>query len=293
MMRARCGGLALGALAALSCARDPAPDADPWRVLVAADWSVPAGREQFMCALATVPADTTVAAFRTVAPAGTHHTLLTVTEPVGPDGTFECDAGTLSDAMMFASGIATNDLLFPAGVGMRIPAGKQVLLNLHLLNATGAVLAGRSAVLVRPAEADAVAAEMVFAGTVDFEIPPGEEREATGSCTFAEDATVFDLWPHMHRLGTHMTIVHRSSAGTTTLHDAPYDVHEQRHYPIAPRAVRRGDRIDVTCRWKNSGASTVRYGDTSADEMCFAGVFRYPAENAGIYCGTGTPARHR
>lgn len=276
-------------LLAIACGGDADPGGDDpggdeWSILVAADWSVPRGREMFVCALATLPVDMNIAAWRTLAPPGTHHSLLTVTEPVASDGTFECDPGTLSDAMVFASGIGTNDLIFPDGVAMRIPAGKQVLLNLHLVNTTEATLHGRSAVVVRSAAADAIEAEMVFAGTVDIEIAPGAEHDASGSCVFEEDATVFDLWPHMHQLGTHMSIVHHSIAGSTTLLDAPYDVDEQRHYPVAPLAVRRGDTIGVTCSWKNNSDATVRYGDTSADEMCFAGLYRYPAANSGLYC---------
>src|SRR5207244_6592859 len=98
--------------------------------------------------------------------------------------------------MVFASGIATSDLFFPDGIGMRIPAGKQVLLNLHLMNTTGATLQGRSAVLVRAAAADAIEAEMVFAGTVDIAIPPGAEHDASGSCKFPAHGTVFNGWPH-------------------------------------------------------------------------------------------------
>lgn len=269
---------------AIACGGAPDPAEDEWSELIAASFNVPEGNEMFVCALATLAADTNISAFKTVAPPGTHHSLLTVTDPVAPDGAFECDPDTLSDAMVFASGIAGNDLVFPDGVAVRIPAGKQVLLNLHLMNTTGATLQGRSAVLVRAAAADAIEAEMVFAGTVDIEIAPGAEHHASGGCAFDEDATVFDLWPHMHQLGTHMSIVHHSSAGATTLHDAPYDFHEQRSYPISKLAVRRGDTIEVNCSWKNDGPTTVHYGNGSADEMCFAGLYRYPAAHSGLYC---------
>ncbi len=272
---------------AIGCGGADARDdgvADGWHELVAAEWTVPPGREKFVCALATVPADTDIAAFRTVAPPGTHHALVTVTEPVAPDGVFECDPGALSDAMVFASGIATSDLILPEGVAMRVAAGKQVLLNLHLLNTTDALLHGRSAVVVRDAPRGAALAEMVFAGTVDIALPPGADAVASGSCTFHEDATLFEVWPHMHAFGTRMTVVHRSAGGAHTLHDGPYDVREQRHYPVGPVRVPRGDRVDVTCHWKNTSAVTIHYGNHAADEMCFAGLYRYPAAGAGLFC---------
>ena len=77
-------------------------------------------------------------------------------------------------------------------------------------------------------------------------------------------------------------------AGSTILHDGPYSFEEQMHHPIAPVLVRRGESIDVTCRWSNTGPNEVRYGDSSSDEMCFAGLYRSPAAHAGLFCGTGS-----
>ncbi|MFO0761637.1 MAG: hypothetical protein U0359_34665 [Byssovorax sp.] len=278
------------ALFASGCSGAGAPE-DPsppgFSELVAADWSLPPGGEAHLCALQTIPEERFISAFRAVAPPGTHHALLTVTEPTGADGTFACDAGALSDAMIFGSGIATPELTFPEGVAMRIPAGRQALLNLHLLNTGEGTLTGRSAVLARDAAEDAIEAEMIFAGTVDIDIPPGAEVTRTGHCTFDSDATVFDLWPHMHRYGRHMTVTHRTIQGSTILHDGPYAFEEQLHHPITPVLVRRGESIEVTCTWANTGPDEVRYGDSSLDEMCFAGIYRYPAAHAGLFCASG------
>ncbi len=259
---------------------------DEWSTLIDVEWTIEAGSEEFICALVTVEEEIFIRGFRAAAPPGTHHTVLTVTQPHGPDRVFPCDPGTLSDAMIFASGFGTDDLAFPEGVAIRIPAGKQLLLNLHLLNATPDPLTGRSGTLIKTLPADEVVAEaeVVFAGTATFAIPPHSEASATGSCVFEQDATLLSLWPHMHQLGRHMVVEHHSEDGVSTLHDESFNFVDQLNHPIEPMTVRAGERIDVTCTWNNTTAETVRYGDTSTEEMCFVGLYRYPAFSRGLYC---------
>ena len=257
-----------------------------WTTLVEVDWTLEPGAEDFVCALVTVHEELFVRGFRASAPPGTHHTVLTLTEATGPDRVFPCDPGALSDVMLFASGFGSDDLVFPEGVAIRVPAGKQILLNLHLFNATPETRSGRSGTLIQTlAEADVVAeAEAIFAGTADFVLPPNSESSATGSCVFEQDATLLSLWPHMHQHGRHMVVEHHGAHGVSTLHDEVYSFYDQLNDPIEPTLVRAGEWIDVTCHWHNTSEETVRYGDTSSEEMCFAGLYRYPAFSRGLYC---------
>lgn len=259
---------------------------DGWSTLIEADWTLEPGEEAFLCALVTVQKDLFIRGFRADAPWGTHHTVLTVTEPHGPDRVFGCDPGALSDAMIFASAFGTDDLVFPDGVAIRVRAGKQLLLNLHLFNASPEPLSGRSGTLIQTMDAHEVVdeAEVIFAGTVDFTIAPHEDASATGSCVFPQDATVIGLWPHMHQHGRRMEVWHHSTEGASKLHDAPFSFYDQLHKPIEPRVVRAGERIEVTCHWTNTSDETVQYGDTSNEEMCFVGLYRYPAFSPGLYC---------
>jgi len=260
--------------------------------LIAAEWVVAPGEEQFLCALVTVPEDVWVRGFEAVAPPGTHHMLLTRTSGGGSDGVFPCEPGTLSDVMLFASGVSTDAMVLPAGVAMFIPGGSQLLLNLHLLNVWPEPRQGRSGVRLDTVDPSAVEheAEMLFAGPTDFVVRPGTTTTATGACRFEEDATVHVIWPHMHTLGRHMQVVHRSAAGAAVLHDSAYDFDEQRAYPIAPTLVRAGETLEVTCTWNNPTEQEVRFGDSTFDEMCFAGLVRHPAAHRGLYCNDASGA---
>jgi hypothetical protein len=298
--RATASWLLLCLLLAAAAACEGAVDGEPgppaatqpgeWTSLVEVDWTLEPGSEAFLCALHTVTEDTYISAFRADAPPGTHHTLLTVTQANGPDRVFPCDPGTLSDAMIFASGFGTDDLVFPKGVAIRVPAGKQILLNLHLFNATPQTLTGRSGTLIQTLSPDEVTAEaeVVFAGTSEFSLPPNAEHSATGSCVFEQEATLLSLWPHMHQYGRHMVVEHHGADGVSTLHDAPFSFYEQLNAQLEPLVVRAGERIDVTCNWDNTSDKTVLYGDTFDKEMCFAGLYRYPAFGNGLYCDMST-----
>jgi hypothetical protein len=271
---------------------DAGPGADAaaatWTSLITGTWTLAAGTEKYHCAKRTVAEDTYIRGFRGVAPLGTHHTVVTIQAPDGPDGEFPCSPGTISDQMLFASGVGTDDLIFPAGVAVKVPGGMQVGLNLHLFNVGEATINGTSGtdIWVVPASEVTAEAEMMFAGTFSVVLPAGQETTLQGDCLFAKDATVVTVWPHMHQLGTHMKVEHVGAA-TATVHDEPYSFYEQVNYPITPLVVKAGESIRVHCTYNNTTGTTVYFGDSSEDEMCFSGLYRYPAANDGLFCAEG------
>ncbi len=278
------------------------PDAPPlppgFTRLVGRTWSLPAGAtDTYRCIRYTVPTDTYVTNIVAQAPSGTHHTVLSISagNAAGPDGEFDCQVGSIGRPMLYASGVGTDPLDFPTNVGLKIAAGTQIHLNLHLFNATDNVLAGDSAILIKTSPtAPPMLAEMVFAGTLLFAIDPGK-HDAVGGCTVQTPYTLFAYWPHMHKIAIHskLELIRGSgpTAVTTVLHDQPYDFNEQRYYkPAAEVSVLQGDRIRVTCGYDNPATSgQVRFGDGTNEEMCFTGLYRYPSQNASITQCTDVP----
>jgi hypothetical protein len=68
-----------------------------------------------------------------------------------------------------------------------------------------------------------------------------------------------------------------------TLYDGPYDFFEQRQFP-ASLTLKAGDKIQVDCTYQNDTQRTVSFGQSSLDEMCFLGVYRYPIAGEGLIC---------
>ncbi len=273
-----------------------APDADPndagFTQLITGTWTRPAGSEGYRCNRVTITEDIYITAFRTLDPIGSHHAVVSTSDtPTGADGEYDCDAGALEASMLYASGVGTDDLAFPPGVAVRVKAGQQLHLNLHTFNASEGPISGTSGVLVKTVPASEVQqeAEVVFGGTSALYIPADNQmRTFNSSCDFTADATVMTLWPHMHQIGRHMKVVHRTGAGETTLLDEPFDFNEQTNYPIAATLVKAGESLDTTCTYLNDTGAVVTFGDSSKSEMCFVGIYRYPATGAGLFsCATG------
>ncbi|HKP59019.1 MAG TPA: hypothetical protein VJV78_19995 [Polyangiales bacterium] len=262
---------------------------DGWKTLVTGRWEVPAGQETYHCARFTLPETITVSSFRALSPPGTHHTLLTIVDnPTDPDGSAPCTAGTNGKKSITGSGVGSNDLNMPAGVAMEVKAGQQLLLNLHLFNVTDKPITGTSGTLFKPmAVADVKQyAEGVLAGQINLSIPVGGPTMQSGDCTMTHDSTLFAVSPHMHQLGVHLKAVAKSStAGEVVLMDKPYSFDEQLVYPLDKEVpMKKGDIVHVECTYQNTTNKPVMFGESSLSEMCFAGVYRYPAGAPGFVC---------
>jgi hypothetical protein len=255
--------------------------------LIAGDWTMPAGQEGYVCVRQTLEEDLFVAAFEAINPLGTHHTLLTAGEPDAPDGVSDCNAGTNHLLSVYGSGVGTNPMIFPDGVAVRLEAGTQLLLNLHLFNTTLDPMTGTSGTRMRTlADSDVEhEAEGILAGTVALQLPPHEQTTQIGHCTMTDDFTIFAVSPHMHQLGVHAKVVAETSdSGEIELHEGPYDFDQQLYYMLDPLPMKQGDRIRVECTYDNTTDRMIGFGDSSLDEMCFSGVYRYPARDSTFFC---------
>lgn len=112
-------------------------------------------------------------------------------------------------------------------------------------------------------------------------IPPGGQQTVSGSCwprTDLGDVHITGVWPHMHKLARHMTvIVHRSSGASETIHDEPFDFNSQVFFPKNDVVVRPGDFVETRCSFENDTLAAVHYGERTQDEMCYAFVVAWPA----------------
>jgi hypothetical protein len=253
-----------------------------WQTLIAGDWTLPGGTESYSCVVATVPDDLYITAFRPVAPAGTHHTVLT-RAPGGEDGIFPCDAGTNGQNMIFGSGVGATTFELPEGVAVKVSAGEKLLLNLHLFNVNGTPIGGNSGVEVRVMDPSDVVheAEAALAGTQSITLDPMSAGSAVGACTIPSPVTLFGVFPHMHQLGVHMNV----RANGEVVLDAPFTFDDQSWSAVAPQVdLAAGDQVVVDCSYENTTNNTVNFGDSSTAEMCFAGLFVYPAGALNFIC---------
>ena len=262
---------------------------DGWQTLVIGSWEIPPNKEIYHCVRMTLPKDISIGAVRALSPRGTHHTLLTIADDTSmADGESPCDAGTNGTQEIAGSGVGTNDFSLPDGVAITLKAGQQLLLNLHLFNTTDEPIRGTSGTLIKLLAADEVQhhAEGVLAGTVTLDLPPGAKTTQRGTCTVQDDVTLVAAAPHMHQLGTYQkAVAHSSVQGDVVLRDGPYSFDEQLIYAL-PELIemKTGDKIDVECTYENTTDQAVKFGNGSLAEMCFTGLYWYPAMGRQFVC---------
>ena len=129
---------------------------------------------------------------------------------------------------------------------------------------------------------------MMFSGTFSINIDnDGQPHTAQGGCTAPIDWHVFTLWPHMHQTATHQTWTVNHAGTPTTLLDDGFRFTEQRNYPIADTLIHKGDQINTVCTYVNTTKSVMTWGDGSDKEMCFTGMYKYPAGGDLFQCTSG------
>ena len=270
----------------------PGLDAGGERVieLIGGAWNMPGGTEGYVCVRLTVEETIFIREFRPIAPLGTHHTVLTYSNTAGsrPDGVSDCNAATNASNMIFGSGVGTEPLTLPDGVAIRLEPGNQLLLNLHLFNTDAAPLEGYSgieAVLMDEGDVENEA-EVLLAGNETFSIPArASDYEVNGGCTMSGSVNVFAVMPHMHQYGVFMEVTANRGGSPTIIHEDFYSFEDQRYRTFDALPMASGDRIDVLCRYDNPTDSSIGWGDSSLQEMCYAAIYRYPRlGTSGITC---------
>jgi peroxiredoxin len=209
-----------------------------------------------------------------------HHIIAYIVPPKGDDGGRD---------RIHLCGYAPGEMpsVYPPGTAKKIPAGSEMILELHY-TPIGKVRIDQSKVglvLARqPVEREAVT---VGIANSRFEIPPGSGPEAVEQAgnfpvrsrfIFPRDADLIAFMPHMHLRGKAFKYEATYADGTgETLLDVPaYDFNWQSYYELAePIRFRAGERLDCLAHFDNSEgnpvnpdpSTPVRWGDQTWEEM--------------------------
>jgi hypothetical protein len=249
-------------------------------------WQIQPGENVYRCVRLTVPQDLYITSIRAQTAVGMHHAVLSFaggngTE--GADGPHDCTSTNIGALMLYASSVGTETLELPRDVGLAIHAGQQLHLNLHLLDAADEPLAGETSIWIKAQESPP---PVVLTGPLAIEIPPDRQpHTVTGECTATQPYSLFAVWPHTHTFATHQTIEHVRGDSASVVQDRDFDFEHQTYYDMNPlAAVQTGDKLRVTCTYTNTSETVITYGDGPAHEMCFAGLYRFPASGSNQYC---------
>ena len=167
---------------------------------------------------------------------------------------------------------------FPEGTAMMLEPTAHVVMQLHLLNASGEPYEFPTAsARMLPSEADPAGLSPVGVLLVNdsgIQLPPNTDDIAAGVDCVLPSAleNVFGVWPHMHLLGDHIEV----ALGGGPVIATDWNFEEQKIYETSA-SLAAGESIRVSCVFDNTTSETVTFGMSTNDEMCTAFVYYWPA----------------
>jgi hypothetical protein len=273
---------------------DPGPAPDPsqgFQIILPIVNDIPAGQSQEYCSWTnlTLPQDVWINASAGFQTETGHHVVLYYAAQPQPVDTRLCGNEDMAEFKfgMPASGGKSGKITLPSNLAVHLPAGAQIVVNHHYLNAGAQdVPQAQSAINVYYADPNVthVTSSTMVVTDSALTVP-------VGSSSYGVDCTVngayggWDLIPHMHAWGTHITVDHTSASGTTRLFDVDWDPDytfdfqavDTKKDPSAPYMFAAGDKLHIQCDYMNTTSSPMSFGD----EMCVFLAFTVDPSNVG------------
>ncbi len=265
---------------------------------------VPAGQEIFLCYYVTLPGSsaTNIGAIRSwMTAASSHHFILyQLAQPLQTNGTIDTCA-TSSGTWVYGTSspgkIVGMDM--PPKVGLPMPAGTQVVIDMHFINPGTTTIYPKLKLNLLYAKDIEYTAGAVTSFNTSIDIPaatatgPGKQT-VSGTCHAPVGANFFQMATHTHKHGVVATIDLNSGGQTTPLvytgaaqtypaDQVPGTGPDYQHPGVAmwnaPNflTLKAGDSFTYSCSYENDGSTPVLVGDTAAsNEMCMMMGYYYP-----------------
>ena len=256
------------------------------------DWNMKPGKEVTKCVRKRLDNETAiwVTAIQTKLSQGSHHLIVyksteetEILEPENCAPFTETLGGETVPLMITQVGEETLEL--PAGVAFKFEPNQMIRLEAHYLNYYADDITAHSDVTFQTIAEEDVEheADMLFYGTPDFSIPPGEEYTTPWHFIDVwEDTKIFAITGHTHQYGTNVEIsasMGNDDPGVSIYpKDTPFTWDEA---PIEqfspPLSFGSGEGLRYRCTWNNTGTQNVEFGESANKEMCFLWAYYYPS----------------
>lgn len=175
-------------------------------------------------------------------------------------------------------------LKLPEGIALKVPAGKQIVLQAHYINTSGETYKTRDWASIAKGDPAKVTAYANYFVTDDeaWEIAPNSPTKHTSVCKLDRDFQVALDLPHMHEFGKHFTMEVLDENDNVI--DTPIDTDWQplytSHPPInaytvgEPYMLKKGQKLRQTCEWQNSTSDPMVF----PREMCVGFFYYWPGD---------------
>lgn len=223
---------------------------------------------------------------------GGHHILAMYADDPRPVGVHACTDDDMINLTQIAGSAGKEGkqvLALPTGLALHVPAGKQIVLQAHYINTTGATHKTRDVAKIVSVDPSTVKSYVNYYVTNDdgFEIPANAPLKRVADCKIDQDYQIALTLPHMHELGKHykLEVLDEKGALVDTVIDTDWQPSYTSHPPVtnytmeAPYLLKKGQTLRQTCEWDNSTTDPVIF----PREMCLAFFYYWPG-NGDIAC---------
>ena len=300
-------GVLLLSLACLlvSCGGDDAVAPTPPRVTVTdrlisaatGTFTVAGGQDVFECFYTDTITDRDLATRGAVAVQGEggHHLALYYTMNHQPTQHHVCDDAEMATwnivAVAGSEAGGGDDQTLPVGLATLIPAGAQLVIQSHYINANPdalTVVDQLDVEVVDPATVLAYANQFVL-NHDGFDVAPRSRVQATFICAAPQDLNIAMYMGHMHQSGVRFTLEQLEGATDvgTVMYEHNWAASFVSHPPVvkftleAPLVIPAGARFRQRCEWDNTSDTPLAF----PTEMCITAMWYFPDVGGGqIFC---------
>jgi len=229
-----------------------------------------------------------------------HHILVFIRQKAEPDQAFlpvlpkipppkdpNAPQGGFPGTLIATEAPGTNPVSLEPGQAIRIPAGAQLLFQVHY-TANGKEVTDQSSVgMIFAKSAPQQEIHNSAFTNVLLRLPPGTDNQAVDSAIeFTEDTHITALFPHTHLRGKswEYRLIYPDGRSQVVLAVPKYDFNWQTYYVFSrPFAVPKGSRLEATAHYDNSvnnpsnpdPKKEVHWGDQTWEEMQYSGITYY------------------
>lgn len=194
-----------------------------------------------------------------------------------------------TDRYLYAWAPGTGAVEFPDG-GLRIGPDDAFRVEIHYNNGRGLTgVKDSSGVVLRVSEPEGTEYAMLDPTTFDISVPPRMESSAQVTCDVGSDFQIFAGLPHMHEVGTsYLHEIERASGEKETLIELSGWSFDQQYFYEMGVDVQVGDKMTITCNYRNDTDQPIRGGLGTSDEMCYDFIYVTPPD-AALNCPQTMP----
>jgi hypothetical protein len=177
----------------------------------------------------------------------------------------------------------------PVGGAIKVPAGKQIVVQSHYINTTGKAEKVNDGITLQLLDAAKVKEYIGFWVINDdsFMVPPMASATSVSTCTFKDELKTVLLLGHMHSYGKHYTLERIDGMGNAleTVYDKEWEPQFAGHPPLLtgtlaePITIPAGASFRQTCTWDNTTTDPILF----PREMCITFGYYFP-DQGSVFC---------